>query len=151
MTLKPQPSGLGSKDRDKSVWLVRKDILPDHGHFRGAHPVELHPLMLGTPARHGLFIGPACLFKAPVPDLVRVFDIDLLRVAQQAFDQFRRFAEITVICLVRKGQPGIGAELIAELHHQLDRDPAPKHRCNQEVTGALPKCERVSGSFASTP
>src|SRR5262245_17089446 len=127
--LQAMPRELRVVDNRDSAWVTRasdgfaKGFVPDLADLGCPHSVPLHPIRTIAERRIGMSLGITGLREGPVPDLVRIFYVDL-KVRPQMVTNVRCKASHVIIAGIRRHvEPNVTANPISDFHEGLDRNP----------------------------
>src|SRR5262245_47052269 len=123
------PPELRVVDNRNSAWIARasgwfaEGLVPDLTDLGCPHSVPLHPIRTIAECRIGLSLGVRGLREGPVPDLVRIFYVDLEVRPQIVTDVLCKASHVVIARIRRHVEPNVTADSISDFHEGLDRYP----------------------------
>src|SRR5262245_822861 len=123
------PRELRVVDNRDSAWITRasgwftEGLVPDLADLGCPHSVPLHPIRTIAECRSGMSLSVRGLQEAPVPDLVRIFYVDLEVRPQMVIDVLCKASHVVIAGIRRHVEPSVTPGPVSDFHEGLDRHP----------------------------
>src|SRR5215475_8687426 len=107
------PRELRVVDNRDSAWITRasgwfaEGLVPDLADLGCPHSVPLHPIRTIAECRIGMSQGVVGLREGPVPDLVRIFYVDLEVRPQMVTDVLCKTSHVVIADIRRHVEPNV--------------------------------------------